>query len=633
MLHWLRARNVALLQEAFLEFGDGLNVVSGETGVGKSLLLESLALALGGRGRAQLVGPAADRAVVEAGFACDDDDGAGTDLQRLCDNHAVPVEDGELVVRRELRAGAGRRSVSNRVTANGVPIPVAALRRFGRALAEVYGQGEYLALLEPGAARETVDAVGGHDAARRVLAAAFREVRTAEAARDALDARLREASVRREEMERAAGEIERAAPEPGELESLAAERGALVHAEELSERLETAYQALHGAETAASAQVAAAFRALDAAAGLDPETGRLLEGRPDLLVEVEDLAAAVRDRQESVRAAPARLAAIEDRLALLRGLERRHCGGAGGTEALLERLRELRAALGLLDDQTAERQRTTAAAAETAGRYRELAAALRAARESAAERLSSRVERELKGLGIPRARFEIGFEPLTPKPVSKHSASPADERSSAEATAHFTEHGLDRVRFLFSASPEVPPAPIADVASGGESSRFFLALKAAAAEEDGAGEGLQAEGGPATLVFDEADTGTSGRIADAVGRRLRRLAASRQVLSVTHLPQVAALGRTHLAVEKLESGDAIRVRCLEGEARIEEIARMLAGPEITASARDHARELLASAGGEAFGADPTEAATARSAPSQTSDPTDDLKSVSGSLRG
>ncbi len=590
MLHWLRARNVALLRDVSLEFETGLNVVTGETGVGKSILLEALGLILGGRARAPLVGPVADRAVVEAGFTAPDPETPdGERFGALAEEAGFPAEDGDLVIRRELRLAPGRRSISNRITVNGTAVPVAALRALGTILAEVYSQGEYLALLQPGAARETVDEAGGQAPLRRDVAAAFRALRAREAERDALQDRLAAAAVQRAEMERALEAIERAAPQPGEVGELLEERRTLGHAEQLAGRLESAYQALYGSESAAGAQLAVALRALGEAGALDPRTAGLLEGRPDLLVEVEDLAAAVRDRRDSVRAAPERLAEIEDRLVVLRGLERRYAGGAGGADALLERAARIREALAALTDQAEERRRAVAAAAAAAARYRERAASLHAARKAAAAVLARAVQGELVGLGIPRARFLIGMEPLPEEP------GPGGEGG----TGHFTEHGLDRVEFLFSAGAGMAPAPIGEVASGGESSRFFLALKAA-----GAGKG-----GAATLVFDEADTGTSGRIADAVGRRLRRLAAARQVVSVTHLPQVAALGRAHLVVEKLESGDAVRVSTLVEDARIEEIARMLAGPEVTDSARNHASQLLADAdahvpGGETDGLAP-----------------------------
>ena len=590
MLHWLRAQNVALLKDVSLEFGEGLNVVTGETGVGKSVLLESLGLVLGGRGRSQLVGSAGDRAVVEAGFFLDEGESSsqGERFRAMCDEVGIPFEDGEIVVRRELRLAPGRRTASNRVAVNGAAVPVAALRVLGTLLAEVYGQGEYLALLQPGAAREAVDAAAGHRDLRRSVAAAYRNLREAESEREGLEHHLRDAEFQRAAMERALREIERAAPEPGEMASLQAERRILGDAERLSGCLDTAYRALHGSNDAASTQLAIAFRALGDAAAVDPEIGRLLEGRADLLVEVEDLADAVRKRWDRVRAAPERLSEIEDRLAVLRSLERRHGGGRGGADGLLARASELRGVLDGLEDRAEEQGRAVKAAAEGAARYRELAASLGESRRRAAEVLSSRVRDELVELGIPRARLTIRIEPLRERVENQGDHRKDEPRQEAHdsrpdpATRHYAEHGLDRLEFLFSAGPEMAPAPIGDVASGGESSRFFLALKAA-----GAGQG-----GAATLIFDEADVGTSGRIADAVGRRMRRLAASRQVVSVTHLPQVAALGRTHLVVEKLESGDAIRVRGLTGRARIEEIARMLAGPEVTASAREHACALL-----------------------------------------
>ena len=589
MLHWLRARNVALLKDVSLEFGDGLNVVTGETGVGKSIVLESLGLVLGGRGKAQLVGPGGDRAVVEAGFSLEEEEESprGEQLRTACDDAGVPFEDGEIVVRRELRLAPGRRSVSNRVAVNGAAVPVGALRTLGTLLAEVYGQGEYLALLQPGAAREAVDAAGGSGDLRQKVAAAYRSLRQAESRRDGIEHDLRNAELQRAAMERALEELEHAAPQPGETDALLTERRVLGNAERLSDWLDAAYRALHGSEAAASTQLAVAFRSLDEAAAADPETARLLEGRADLLVELEDLADAVRERWERVQAAPGRLSEIEDRLAVLRGLERRHGGGRGGADGLLARTNELRGVLAGLGDRADERKRAEQVAAEVAARYRALAASLHEARQRAAGELSARVREELVELGIPRARLAIRIEPLRERtgkePGPREGVVRKDGDSLPDAdTRHYTEHGLDHLEFLFSAGPEMAPAPIGDVASGGESSRFFLALKA----------GSAGQGGAATLIFDEADVGTSGRIADAVGRRMRRLATSRQVVSVTHLPQVAALGGTHLVVEKLESGDAIRVRCLAGRARIEEIARMLAGPEVTGSAREHASALL-----------------------------------------
>lgn len=573
MLDWLRVRNLAILREVSLEFGAGLNVLTGETGVGKSVLLESFALALGGRARGGLIGPAADRAVVEAGFSAADFSSAEeAALAAALSAAGADGEGGEVVVRREIRPSAAG-SVVNRITINGAAAPVAGLRSVGRRLAEVYSQGEHLALLRPGAARETVDETGGHAALRLETAAAFRALVEAERRLARLDERLRRAAEERGEMERAVAEIGEADPRPGEREELGRERRLLGDADRLIARLDEAWEALYGTERSAGVLLGVARRALDSAAEMDPVTEAMLRERPDLVAETEDLASSIRERREAVDSGPERLAEIEERLALLRRLERRYGAPADELAALA---RKYAATLGELTEEEDARRRAESGTRERRSAYLAAARRLSEARKAAGAALGRAVEAELAGLGIPRARLLIAVGPAGPDSGDGEEA-PAD---SAEA---FSEHGLDRVEFRFSANPELPPAPISEVASGGEASRFFLALKAA-----GAGKG-----GGRTLVFDEADSGTSGRIADAVGRRLVRLAAGRQVLSVTHLPQVAALGRSHQVVEKLESGPMVRVRSVSGADRTEEIARMLAGPEVTDSARRHAEQLLA----------------------------------------
>ena len=568
MLDWLRARNVALLDDVSLDFDPGLNVVTGETGVGKSVLLRSLALTLGGRAEARLVGPAGPKAILEAGFLLDEASPAGP-LGAALEAAEIPAEDGELVIRRELRRTRATR-VSSRIRVNGVPVPVAVLRGIGALLAEIHSQGAYRTALTPGAAREAVDAVGGLTDHAAAVRAAYRRLRASERERDRLAAVVRQTGADRKELEAVVRDIEAAGLERGETESLLAERRVLADAGRLRERLDTAYEALYGADTSAGSLLAIALRAIEEAAAADPEVRRLLADRPDLLAEVEDLAEGVRDRRAAVRAGPERRNAIEERLALIHHLERRYTAGAGGVDALLDRMESAGQGLRELSDR-GDRAREAARTAEgAAAQCFELARRLSEARRGAAADLGERVQAELAALGLGKATFRIAVEGLVGE-------------GGEEGTGALTEHGLDRLEFLFSADPRVPPGPLARIASGGESTRFFLALRAACA----------ADGGGA-LIFDEADTGTSGRIADAVGRRLRGLAAARQVVAVTHLPQVAALGASQLVVEKLESRDGVRVRRVEGGDRVEEIARMLAGPEVTESAREHAGALLAS---------------------------------------
>ncbi len=560
MLEWLRVRNVALIPEAFLELGEGLNVVTGETGAGKSVLLESLMLALGARAPSRVVGAFGDRALVEAGFRLAPDEALG----EILDDHGVEAEDGELIVRRELRAkGAGR------IRVNGVPIAASGLRRIGAQLAEVFSQGAHQEIHQAGGARAALDrAVGKPDRTRR-LREVFERLREREEELERLASALAREDAEREALGRLVEEIESAELEPGEDEALRNERRRLAAADQLRSLLRTARRTLYDAEESATSQIGVALRSLERASEWDPELEPALVRLRDALAAAEDLALEIGEREKQVSAAPERLGWIEDRLALVRGLERRHAGGAGGADALLERVREAAAALGAMRDRREARDRLREEVAAAGAEYRRLAEELSGARRRAGKRIEAVVKRELAGLGMPKARFMVALTGLAEDP----------ERP----TAQFRPHGTDRVEFRFAAAPDAAPGPLGSIASGGESSRFFVALKAGLAD---------AGGPPTTVVFDEADSGTSGRIAHAVGARLRRLARTRQVLSVTHLPQVAALGDAHLVVERVESSQSVRVRGLLGADRIEEIARMLAGPEITESARAHARQLL-----------------------------------------
>ncbi len=564
MLEWLRVRNVALIGEAALEFGEGLNVVTGETGAGKSVLLESLALALGGRAQAQLLGTSAERSVIEAGFRIPE----SAPLRALLEEHGVDAGDGELVVRRDLRVRDGG-SIQGRVRVNGVPLAAAGLRRIGALLAEVFRQGEHLAIQNPDAARDILDRIADNADIRRRLAEVHDRLRTCEEELERLEAALAREASEREALMQVAQEIEAAELAPGEDQELRRERKALAAADQLRSLLAEARHALYDSEQSATTQIAVALRALERAVELDPGLESALARFRDALAVAEELALDVRDHEARIRAAPERLDWIEDRLALIRGLERRHVGGAGGADALLERMNQNSLTVNKFKDRKEQRDRLRQQLAAEIDQYRGLAERLSARRVRSAAEVGRRVEAELAGLGMGKARFRVEVAPIPPEP----------ERP----TSPFRPHGTDRVEFRFAAAPDAPPGPIGQIASGGESSRFFVALKAA----------MAGEGDPSSVVFDEADAGTSGRIAHQVGARLRKLAESRQVISVTHLPQVAALGSTHLVVEKLESDGSVRVRRLAGAERIEEIARMLAGPEITGSAREHACQLLA----------------------------------------
>ncbi len=570
MLEWLRVQNVALIRDTTLEFGEGLNVVTGETGAGKSVLLESLLLALGTRTKPHLVGAAADRSLVEAGFRIADEGEPVGPVPDFLEEHGVEVEEGEIVIRREIRLRGGSGTVQGRIRVNGTPMPAGTLRKLGAMLGEVYSQGEHLTIQSPEAAREILDRVSGLDDLRLEVRDEYERLRQREEElREIEDAVARETS-ESDALRRMAEEITAAALEPDEDGMLRKERRTLASAGQMRSLLRDARNALYESETSASSQIAVAIRSLEHALELDPDFDSALSRCRETLAAVEDLALDLREREAQVAAAPERLAWIEERLALIRGLERRYVEGAGGVSAILARFENISLFINDLDRKKTIRKKLSEETAAAVRRYQELAQKLSRARTEAASRVGELVQGELADLGMGKARFEVSVTRALPVPE--------------QATAHFQAHGLDRVEFRFDATGKLAPQPIQQVASGGESSRFFVALRAAVA----------GEGGPPTVVFDEADAGTSGRIAHAVGARLLRLAAGRQVISVTHLPQVAALGSNHLVVETLQSEGSVRVRRLTGAARIEEIARMLAGPEITESARDHARELLAS---------------------------------------
>ncbi len=569
MLEWLRVRNVALIREASLEFGEGLNVVTGETGAGKSVLLESLVLVLGGRAQSQLVGRSADRSAVEAGFRIPKGPASTGPLYDLLEENGVEVEDGELVVRRELRVRSGGQSLQGRIRVNGVPMAAGAMRRIGSLLAEVFRQGEHLGIQQPGAGRDILDRIAGNADLRHRLANCHDHLRAREEELTRLETALAREASERDTLTRISGEIESAGLAPGEDEELHRERRVLTAAGQLRSLLAAARDSLHESEDSATTRIAVALRSLERAAAWDPDLEPELARYRDALAVLEELALDLREREERIAAAPERLDWIEDRLALIRGLERRYAGGAGGADALLARINQISLDINEFENRTELRERLRREVAEEIDRYGHLAQRLSSARAVTAAEVGGLVETELASLGMGKARFEIEVAPIPPEP----------ERP----TGHFRPHGIDRVEFRFGANRDVPPGPIGQIASGGESSRFLVALTAA----------VTGEGDPPLVVFDEADAGTSGRIAHQVGARLLKLARERQVISVTHLPQVAAFGHTHLVVEKLESDGSVRVRRLAGSARIEEIARMLAGSNVTGSARDHACQLLA----------------------------------------
>lgn len=568
MLVELHIRDFAVIDRLHIAFRPGFNVLTGETGAGKSIVVDALQTVLGGRARSDLVRAGRDAALVEAVFELADDAPVKAVLEEM---HVLDAEDpNTLVLRRDVFSN-GR----SRCRINGHLVTVAQLAAVGEHLVDIHGQHDHQSLTRPRTQLDLLDAYGGD--AVLVLRRRFADVwrRLTESRREL--ARLLE-----DERERARridlvrfqlDEIAAAGLDPGEEEELEARRRRLQHLEKLQTETARLYAALHeggdGAPAAADVLADAAYT-LQALAQLDPqlsEAAQLLDGAA---VQVREVAGVLRRYADQLEADPAALEEVQRRLAVISDLKRKYGATVAEVLAFAE---ELRAEL---DGLLAGEARTGELTAEIAALEKEaaaLAAELSKARHDAAAALQDAVSAELEGLHMGPGRFVVQLE-RTP---AEDGLALAGGRWAAGET------GVDRVEFLLSANPGEPPRPLARVASGGELSRVALAVKRVLAAVDSV----------PTLVFDEVDAGIGGRTAQAVAQRLRAVAAARQVISVTHLAQLATMADHHLLVTKgaREGRTSVTVRPLAGEDRVEEIARMLAGV-LTASTLDHARELL-----------------------------------------
>ena len=549
MLRSLDVRDMLLIDSLSLDWGEGLNVLTGETGAGKSILLDSLGFVLGWRGRAELVRTGAERGEVTAIF----DLPVGHPAHGVLAEAGIEAEDGELILRR-VNTADGRKTA----WINGTRVPGGVLRDLSETLVELHGQHDDRGLLNPRGHRDLLDAFAGAEAAVAAVREAWRDRARAGKALAGAEAGI--AAIREEEefLRHSVGELDRLDPQPGEDEALDSRRRLMQAAERLREDVARAGEAIgvQGAEGAAS----------DAMRWLSGVAGRA-EGRLDAPIEsleraleaLDEAGRGVADALDALTFNPSDLEEAEERLFAIRGLARKHGVAPDGlgafAEGLRARLAELDAGEGHLSG-----LRAAVRAAEEA--YASRAGELSAMRREAAARLDAAMVAELGPLKMERALFRTEVEAAEPGP-----------------------DGTDAVQFTVSTNPGAPPGPLARIASGGELSRFLLALKVVLTRDQG---GL-------TLIFDEIDRGVGGATADAVGRRLKRLSGTSQVLVVTHSPQVAALADRHWQVRKEVSGDVTTslVEPLEAEARVDEVARMISGADVTPAAREAARALLA----------------------------------------
>ncbi|WP_343518703.1 DNA repair protein RecN [Sphingomonas sp.] len=553
MLTALNIRDVVLIEALDLDFHAGLGVLTGETGAGKSILLDSLGLALGMRADSGLVRQGAAQAAVAATFEPAD---AAAIAALLADSGLDYDSSEPLTIRRIVKADGGSRAF-----VNDQPASAGLLRELGAQLVEIHGQHDDRGLLNPRGHRALLDSFGRLDTG--AVAAAHRAFRQAEVELAAARAEQESAARDREWLEHAVAELTTLAPEPGEEERLAERRASMQRGEKIAGELQAIADLLDGSDGALT-RLRQAARILERIAADHPALAEALAALDRALIEGGTTQEKVDEAAEALAFDPAALEADEARLFELRGLARKH---RVQPDDLAELTETLAARLARIEGGEDTIHRLEAALTEAEAAYTAAAEALSAARAAAAARLDAAVAAELAPLKLDAARFRTVVDPL-----------PRESWSAA---------GRDRVEFEVSTNPGAPFAPLIKIASGGELSRFILALKVALAEE----------GGARTLIFDEIDRGVGGAVASAIGERLARLASGAQLLVVTHSPQVAARGAHHLLIAKSHDGTVTRtgVRALDDDARREEIARMLSGAQITAEARAQAERLLETA--------------------------------------
>jgi DNA repair protein RecN (Recombination protein N) len=539
MIRYLAIRNLAVIESVAVDFEQSFNILTGETGAGKSILVEAVGLLLGGRATQDLIRTGEDLATVEAIF--EDEDGR------------------ELIVRREITS-QGR----SRAFINGALATAAALKDLSNRLVELHGQHEHQQLLDPAQHLALLDAWAGLGAARTDVSAAFASVRGLREQLDRLRMDDRERAARLDLVEFQLTELQQANLQAGEDETLAAERQLLRSADTIQRLCGESYAELYDGEHAALGSLGRIWKRVSELAAIDARFAPYLEARDGIKAQLEDLAFTLRAFADGIDASPARLTQVEDRLALIDRLKRKHGGTLEEAIAHRDRLAAEHRALTGGQSTVAEIEEQLAHAG---ARFLAAAKNLSASRREAAPRFGRQVEGELAELAMERTKFEVRL-------------------TTSEAEGQWTDAGIDAGELFLSPNLGEDARPLAKIVSGGELSRVMLALKTLAA----------ADAGPArTLIFDEVDAGIGGRVATVVGQKLASLGDRFQVLCITHLPQIAAWGRTHFLIEKRVKGQrtVTSVTRLDGDARVAEVARMMGGAAAGEKAFESARELIA----------------------------------------
>jgi DNA repair protein RecN (Recombination protein N) len=543
MLRFLRIEHLAVIDAVEVEFEPGLNVLTGETGAGKSMLVEAVGLLIGGRASADLIRTGETHATVQAVFDTTDS------------------QPHELIARREVTS-QGR----SRAFVNDALVTAAALKDQMAPLVELHGQHEHQTLLDPQSHLALVDDFAGLAAAREHVAEAFREWRRLDAEFDSFQLDAREKAARIDLLSFQLKELQNANVRAGEDDELDTSRRVLSNADKLQRLCNEAYGALYDSDEAALSTLSAVWKRVGELADVDPVFRPHLDARDGIKSQLEELALTLRGYGENIDASPARLQEVEDRLALVERLKRKYGPTLEEVIAMKASVARQLDALENADERRAGLEAETKAARE---RFLNRAHDLSKKRREAAEHFSRKLQDVLGGLAMGKARFEVRFD-----------SNPAENS--------WTENGIDVAECYLSANVGEDLRPLARIASGGELSRVMLAIRTLAAA-DAPGK---------TLIFDEIDAGIGGRVADVVGKSLRRLGDSFQVLCITHLPQIAACGHAHFQISKSVSQGRTQTRVvrLSAAERVEEVARMIGGEAPADASRAAARELLAAAG-------------------------------------
>jgi DNA repair protein RecN (Recombination protein N) len=560
VITYLKVRNLAIVEEFAIEPGAGLNVLTGETGAGKSLLIDSLELLRGARGSSEMIRTGSEKMSAEAVFhlparIADALDALGITVE--------PAGDGvELIVKRELAAG-GR----GRVLVNGSPLSVRELAEAMDAVLEIHGQHESQHRVAGQTYRELLDEFGGHSDLNDAARATYHAWKTAADQLRELTEAQKDRALRLDLLSYQLNEISAAKLDPAEEESLRGERSMLANARELAESSSGAFTAVDEDENSATSQVARAAHLLQPLARDIAEVGRVADELQDVLYRLQEIARSLAALGDSVRHDPKRLDDIEDRLVTIDRLKKKY---GGSVEAVLDHLSRIQDEHERLSDFESNVEKLQRAEEAKYEEFRRTAEKLGAARKKSAQAFERAIQSELNDLAMERTTVRVVVE------------SAGRDRQNA------APHGFERIDILIAPNRGEEPKPMQRIASGGELSRIQLAIAAGLFK---ASEHAAA----ATLVFDEIDAGIGGRVAEVVGRKLQDLAARNQVICVTHLPQIASFATTHFYVWKEDVAEHTRARIRkldDDEARVGEIARMLGGEQVTASAVAHARELL-----------------------------------------